>query len=273
MQALHRLPDPVSGSNSMSSPSGKYSLQNEFNGLGGVFPVDVGVFYEETLVAFVEIDGEFHYKFEGQTEDNDGWSSGEPKDTSRWGGAMQLRRKDRLKEFCYRAKYPRVPLFRVRTDQCHQLGFGAVGQALATWINAHVVEEAAGGPGAAGVGAGAAAAAAAAARAASKAGNLGSQPKLAKPKRAPAAASTSSVVSASVSDPDRADGDQASVSAVPLAARASKPKTKSYSPSSASTAAASSVGVSKAGTSTRAKESKSKVAVRDAADDLGGKNE
>lgn len=259
MQALYRLPDPGSGSGSGSNSmsSGRYSLQNEFNGLGGVFPVDVGVYFQETLVAFVEIDGEFHYKFEGQTEDNDGWSEGEPKDTSRWGGAMQLRRKDRLKEFCYRAKYPQVPLFRVRTDQCHQLGFGAVGQALATWINAHVVEAGLG-AGVVGPGAGAAAAA----RAVSEAGNLGSQSKLTKPKRAPTAvSSSSSVASAAVSD--KADGSQVSVSAV---GRGSKPRTRVHT-----TAPASSVGAIKA--STRAKEPKSKAEVKAAVNDLGDKKE
>jgi len=100
---------------------------NEFNGLGGVFPVDVGVYYDEKLVAFVEIDGEFHYKFNSRADvsSDDGWNG-------------KLRRKDQFKEACYRHKYPDVPLFRIRSDQCEQLGMDRAGLALANWIDAHV---------------------------------------------------------------------------------------------------------------------------------------
>ena len=101
---------------SSSSHSPKYNIMNEFNGLGGVFPVDVGVYYDEKLVAFVEIDGEFHYKFNSRADvgSDDGWNG-------------KLRRKDKLKEACYRHKYPDVPLFRIRSDQCEQLGMDRAG--------------------------------------------------------------------------------------------------------------------------------------------------
>ena len=45
-------------SSSSTSPSLKFSLVNEFNGLRGVFPVDIGVYYGDTLTAFVDdLDG------------------------------------------------------------------------------------------------------------------------------------------------------------------------------------------------------------------------
>ena len=91
--------------------------------------MDVGVYYEDTLVAFVEIDGDFHYKFRQSSQEvEDAAAAGRTR------GAVQLRRKDRLKEFCYRSKYPDVPLFRIRSDQCEELGMQRAGKALATWI-------------------------------------------------------------------------------------------------------------------------------------------
>jgi hypothetical protein len=92
--------------------SPNFSCVNEFNGLQGVFPVDCAVYCRDALVAFVEVDGEFHYKDLGQ----------------------HLRRKDRLKEHIYRFHYPGVPLFRIRSNQIDAIGFKQVGKALASWI-------------------------------------------------------------------------------------------------------------------------------------------
>ena len=39
-----------------------FSVLNEFNGMKGVLAMDAAVFKDDQLVAFVEIDGESHYK-------------------------------------------------------------------------------------------------------------------------------------------------------------------------------------------------------------------
>lgn len=122
--------------------SGAFSVFNEFNGLGGVFPVDVGVYYRDRLVAFVEIDGEFHYKYDGYFDDEtaEGGAAVDteelpaPRRPRQGAAAGRLRRKDQLKELCYRRRYPNTPLFRIRSDQCEELGFPRAGAALASWI-------------------------------------------------------------------------------------------------------------------------------------------
>lgn len=93
-----------------------FSVFNEFLGTGGVFPIDSAIYYQDELVAFVEIDGEFHYKQLSQ----------------------QLRRKDRLKEFLYRFHFPHVPLYRMRSDQILAVGTAKAGEALAHWIIKYV---------------------------------------------------------------------------------------------------------------------------------------
>jgi hypothetical protein len=98
--------------NALHDVSPDFECVNEFNGLQGVFPVDAAVYYKDSLVALVEVDGEFHYKQLGQ----------------------QLRRKDRLKEFMYRCAYPRIPLYRMRADQLQVIGYPRAGEALAKWI-------------------------------------------------------------------------------------------------------------------------------------------
>ena len=73
----------------------RFTVLNEFSGLKGVLPIDAAVFDNQNLLAFIEIDGESHYKQFNQ----------------------KLRRKDKLKEFLYKYYYPSVPLFRIRSDQ------------------------------------------------------------------------------------------------------------------------------------------------------------
>lgn len=80
-------------------------------------PIDSAVYYNDTLVALVEIDGEFHYKQLGQL----------------------LRRKDRMKEFLYKYHYPSLPLFRIRSDQCTVIGVKRAGGELANWISSLVL--------------------------------------------------------------------------------------------------------------------------------------
>ena len=92
--------------------SPEYNCFHEFSGLGGVFPVDSAVYFGNTLVALVEVDGERHYK--------QNWE--------------QLRRKDQLKEHLYRFHYPGIPMYRLRNDQLDVLGYKRGGEALAMWI-------------------------------------------------------------------------------------------------------------------------------------------
>jgi len=76
---------------------GRYSVFNEYSGLRGVFPIDAAVYDRDELLAFVEIDGESHYKQVNQ----------------------KLRRKDKLKEYMYKVIYPSIKLFRIRSDQVY----------------------------------------------------------------------------------------------------------------------------------------------------------
>lgn len=92
--------------------SDKFSCFNEFCGIRGVFPMDAAVYFEDTLLALVEVDGEFHYKSLSQ----------------------QLRRKDQLKEALYRYHYPTTPIYRLRSDQLNVIGYSKAGAALAEWI-------------------------------------------------------------------------------------------------------------------------------------------
>jgi hypothetical protein len=117
----------------------RFSIQNEFNGLRGVFPVDVAVYYDDRLIALVEIDGEFHYKVSPLDEAEEG-AIGPPRTLSAE-DSKTLRRKDKLKELCYRKKYPDVDFFRIRDDQIEALGYRRAGAALATWISNAVVAD------------------------------------------------------------------------------------------------------------------------------------
>ena len=97
---------------SLTAKDQNYSIFNEFSGFQGVFPIDCAVYKNNELVAFVEIDGEFHYNPINQ----------------------ELRRKDRLKEKLYSLAYPNIPLFRVKNDQVTVIGYPDSGRVLASWI-------------------------------------------------------------------------------------------------------------------------------------------
>ncbi len=97
---------------SLTEKDPNYSIFNEFSGFQGVFPIDCAVYKNNELVAFVEIDGEFHYNPINQ----------------------ELRRKDRLKEKLYSLAYPNIPLFRVKNEQVSVIGYPDSGRILASWI-------------------------------------------------------------------------------------------------------------------------------------------
>ncbi len=77
----------------LSQISPLYTVENEFHGLqSGVFPMDCVVYFDSKIVAFVEIDGAFHYTSDGSI----------------------LRRDDQLKEYLYNKNYPGVMVLRVK---------------------------------------------------------------------------------------------------------------------------------------------------------------
>ena len=169
------------------SPS--YSLFHEFSGLYGKlllsynphyrqfyisclggYDVDIAVFYEDNLVALVEIDGRFHYRqldnpsastkaavgindddnnknavvSATSNEINDNESSSDEGDidgtilNSNIDVASEqftLRRKDLMKEFLYRKRYPNVPLYRRKVDDIEAVGYSRAGKALASQIH------------------------------------------------------------------------------------------------------------------------------------------
>ena len=90
----------------------RFSFFNEFNGLRDVLNIDCAVYFDNRLLAFIEIDGGFHYN----------------------PVSNQLRSKDRMKESLYALAFPSIPLFRIRWDQVEVLGHSRIGSVLADWI-------------------------------------------------------------------------------------------------------------------------------------------
>lgn len=72
---------------------------NEYLGVDGVFPMDIAILFHGNVVAFIEIDGAFHY------------SRGDVSNS------RILHRVDQLKEYLYRSRYPQVPIYRVAASQ------------------------------------------------------------------------------------------------------------------------------------------------------------
>ena len=89
----------------------KFFFCHEFNGLpSSVFPLDTAIWYQNELLAFIEIDGEFHYQ------------------------GTKLRRKDQLKEYLYHCIYPNMKFIRIRADQFQKLGKQRIGMDLGNWL-------------------------------------------------------------------------------------------------------------------------------------------
>lgn len=86
------------------------SLQHEFNGLQGVYPVDCAVYYDKQAIAFIEVDGEHHYF----TID----------------GVTTLHRTNKLKEWLYAFHYPDVPFFRVDVQEMNKMGLEILAEQL-----------------------------------------------------------------------------------------------------------------------------------------------
>lgn len=99
-------------SDNLATKTKEFEIVNEFNGLNGVFPVDVALYAKDQLISLIEIDGEmFHY----DSREN-------------------LNRKDQLKQFCYKVKYPDIPFIRIRSDKVNAITVPALGKSLAGWI-------------------------------------------------------------------------------------------------------------------------------------------
>lgn len=92
---------------------GTFLVKNEFDGLQGVFPMDIAVFSENMPIAFVEVDGNFHYQIPSKLD--------------------ELRRKDRLKEMIYMNKFPNVKFYRIPLHKSMK-DVSAIGERLASKI-------------------------------------------------------------------------------------------------------------------------------------------
>jgi hypothetical protein len=75
-----------------------YEIINEYEGIRkGLYPVDIAIKKNNKVIGFIEVDGEFHYRIDKQTN------------------SKKLRRSDQLKEFLYHHDYPDVPCIRLDT--------------------------------------------------------------------------------------------------------------------------------------------------------------
>ena len=88
-----------------------YQVIAEASSFAGVFPVDAVVMYKGREVAFLEIDGPSHYRFDGK-----------------------LRRKDKLKEAMYRKNHPHCSFHRIRYDSENRIGADVLGAEIAELI-------------------------------------------------------------------------------------------------------------------------------------------
>jgi hypothetical protein len=84
-----------------------YEVVPEVSSFAGVFPVDAAIKYRGREVAFVEVDGPSHYRFDGQ-----------------------LKRKDKLKEAMYKKKHPHCSFHRIRYDSENKIGAEIIGSEI-----------------------------------------------------------------------------------------------------------------------------------------------
>ena len=86
----------------MPSQISSIRIENEYSGLsGGLYPVDAAIWLGDQLVAFIEVDGRFHYRISANEK---------------------LRRRDELKEWLYLKHYPTIPMLRTRSLDSNQSG-------------------------------------------------------------------------------------------------------------------------------------------------------
>ena len=88
-----------------------YEVLPEASSFAGVFPIDAVVKYKGREVAFLEVDGPSHYRYDGK-----------------------LKRKDKLKEAMYRKKHPHCSFHRIRYDSENKIGADVIGAEIADII-------------------------------------------------------------------------------------------------------------------------------------------
>ena len=78
-----------------SISTSKFTIKDEFYGLGKILPIDIAVYCNDEIIAFVEVDGEHH---------------------------KNRVREDKLKEYLYNKKYQNVSLYRIDIDEIKSIG-------------------------------------------------------------------------------------------------------------------------------------------------------
>ena len=89
-----RLNEKINGESDVSKVNGDddlFSAKNEFRGEHDLSPIDTALYYNNKLIAFIEVDGKHHYN-----NNND------------------LRREDLFKVYLYNYYYPTIPVLRHR---------------------------------------------------------------------------------------------------------------------------------------------------------------
>jgi hypothetical protein len=101
----------------LSNLDSNYVLLDEFQGLDGIFPMDIAVFHHSKPVAFLEVDGISHYRKRDRTQ------------------GSCLKRTELLKEHLYRSRYEDVPVYRVSGAQVRRQGAATLMHELAAKIH------------------------------------------------------------------------------------------------------------------------------------------
>ena len=78
-----------------SISTSKFTIKDEFYGLGKILPIDIAVYCNDEIIAFVEVDGKYH---------------------------KNKVREDTLKEYLYNKKYQNVSLYRIDIDEIKSIG-------------------------------------------------------------------------------------------------------------------------------------------------------
>lgn len=94
-----------------SDYAAEYEVLPEASSFAGVFPIDATVKYKGREVAFLEVDGPSHYRYDGK-----------------------LKRKDRLKEAMYLKRHPHCSFHRIRYDSENKIGADVIGAEIADTI-------------------------------------------------------------------------------------------------------------------------------------------
>lgn len=115
-QNQSRMGKPLSGVKT------SFTYINEYYGLPNkILPIDSAVFYEDKLVAFVEVDGPHHYN-----------------------SLNKLKRQSQLKEHLYKSYNKSIPFFRISLSECNNkqresIRLSSIGNELMNIVNKLVI--------------------------------------------------------------------------------------------------------------------------------------